>query len=93
MNTHRELGETDPVLMETCLEQLRKENLIVAKNGRDQESVDYRDYVISGDRQGFSGPGESRRRSPPGGNSDPHRKAAEGRDREEAFPASRTAGG
>ncbi|MBO5497111.1 MAG: hypothetical protein J5967_06860 [Oscillospiraceae bacterium] len=53
MNTHLDLAETDPVVMKTCLEQLRKENLIVAKNGRDPESEDYHDYILTPDKDKY----------------------------------------
>lgn len=53
MNTHLDLGETDPVVLQTCLAQLRKENLIVAKNGRDPESGDYHDYILTPDKEAY----------------------------------------
>ena len=53
MNTHLDLGEIDPAVMKTCLEQLRKENLIVAKNGRDPESDDYHDYILTPDKEKY----------------------------------------
>ena len=31
MNTHLDLSENDPAVMKTCLEQLRKENSIIAR--------------------------------------------------------------
>ena len=31
MNTHPDLSEIDPAVMKTCLEQLRKENSIIAR--------------------------------------------------------------
>ena len=53
MNTHLDLGETDPVVLKTCLEQLRKANLIVAKNGRDPASDDYHDYILTSDKEKY----------------------------------------
>ena len=53
MNTHLELEGIDPQAMETCLAELRKENLIVAKNGRPANSSDYHDYILSPDRERF----------------------------------------
>lgn len=50
MNTHVDIGGIDPDVLKTCLEQLRKENLIVAKNGKDPESDDYHDYILSTDK-------------------------------------------
>ena len=53
MNTHLDLEEGDPDVRRTCLEQLRKENLIVAKNGRDPESDDYHDYILTPDKEKY----------------------------------------
>ena len=60
MNTHLDLGETDPAVVKTCLAQLRKENLIVAKNGRDPESDDYHDYILIPDKEKYYAWYESR---------------------------------
>ena len=43
----------DDVTMETCLAELRREKLIVAKNGRPADSGDYHDYILSPDRENF----------------------------------------
>ena len=60
MNTHLDLEEGDPAVRKTCLEQLRRENLIVAKNGRDPESDDYHDYILSPDKEKYYAWYESR---------------------------------
>ena len=52
-NTHLDLDEIDPAVLETCLEQLRKEKLIVAKNGKDPESTDYHDYILTPDKEKY----------------------------------------
>lgn len=52
-NTHLDLSEIDPDVTKTCLEQLRKENLIVAKNGKDPESDDYHDYILTPDKEKY----------------------------------------
>ncbi len=53
VNTHLELEGIDPETLDTCIEELKKENLIVLKNGRDPESLDYHDYIISPDRERY----------------------------------------
>ena len=47
------LEGVDPLILESCVTQLSKAGLIVPKQGADPESTDYRDYVISADRQRF----------------------------------------
>ena len=47
------LEGVDDLILESCVTQLRKIGLIVAKNGCDPESTDYRDYVLSADRKAF----------------------------------------
>ena len=49
-NTHLELEGIDSETLQTCMEELKKENLIVLKNGKDPDSLDYHDYIISPDR-------------------------------------------
>ena len=47
------LEGVDQLVLESCVTQLCKAGLIVPKQGTDPASADYRDYVISGDRQRF----------------------------------------
>ena len=60
INTHLELEGMDPVLVGTCLKQLREEGLIVVKNGRDPESNDYHDYILTPDKEKYYSWHESR---------------------------------
>ena len=48
-----QLEGVDRLVLESCVTQLCKAGLIVPKQGADPASADYRDYVISGDRQRF----------------------------------------
>ena len=43
----------DELILQSSVTQLSKTGLIVPKAGADPGSADYRDYVISADRQGF----------------------------------------
>lgn len=43
----------DSLVLESCVTQLCKAGLIVLKKGADPSSADYRDYVISADRQKY----------------------------------------
>lgn len=52
-NTHLELQGFDATIIETCVEQLRHAGLIVLKRGKAENSVDYRDYIISPNREVF----------------------------------------
>lgn len=47
------LEGVDELILESCVTQLARSGLIVPKKGADSGSTDYRDYVISADRQGF----------------------------------------
>ena len=46
-NTHMDLEGFDSIIIETCVEQLRKAGLIVLKHGVNEGSLDYHDYLIS----------------------------------------------
>ena len=52
-NTHLDLEGIDQSTLETCLEELREKELIVAKNSRPEDSNDYHDYIISANREEF----------------------------------------
>lgn len=52
-NTHLELEGIDNDILETCVEQLRNEGLIVLKRGKPIDSFDYHDFIISPQREIF----------------------------------------
>lgn len=47
------LEGVDELILESCVTQLSRAGLIVPKKGANPDSTDYRDYVISADRQAF----------------------------------------
>ena len=53
INTHLRLVDIDEDIIETCVEQLRDLGLIILKRGRKKKSVDYRDYIISPNKELF----------------------------------------
>ena len=53
INTHLRLEDVDNEIIETCVEQLSELGIIILKRGRSEKSVDYRDYIISPNRELF----------------------------------------
>ena len=53
INTHMALEGIDGNIIETCVVKLREAGLIVLKHGKETGSADYRDYMISPDRELF----------------------------------------
>ena len=49
-NTHMEIRGVDRAILETCVAQLKEKKLIVLKEGAAPDSLDYRDYVMSAER-------------------------------------------
>jgi len=49
-NTHMEIRGIDEAVLETCVAQLKEKKLIVLKAGADPESLNYRDYLVSAER-------------------------------------------
>ena len=49
-NSHMEIKGVDNNILETCVAQLKEKKLIVLKKGADPDSLDYRDYVMSAER-------------------------------------------
>lgn len=49
-NTHMEIRGIDKAILETCVAQLKEKKLIVLKAGADRDSLDYRDYLVSAER-------------------------------------------
>ncbi len=47
------LEGVDEDILQSCVTQLRLAGLIVPRKGADPESTDYRDYVLSADRERF----------------------------------------
>ena len=47
------LEDVDETIIQSCVTQLHKEGLIVPKKNADPESTNYRDYVLSADREKF----------------------------------------
>ena len=50
-NTHLELRGIEKSSLETCVAQLKEKKLIVLKTGADRDSLDYRDYLMSAERE------------------------------------------
>lgn len=53
INTHLKLEDIDEDIIETCVEQLRDLGLIILIRGRKKRSVNYRDYIISPNKELF----------------------------------------
>ena len=53
-NTHMEIRGIDKSVLETCVAQRKEKKLIVLKKGADPESLDYRDYLISAEREVYN---------------------------------------
>lgn len=49
-NTHMEIRGIDKAILETCVAQLKEKKLIILKAGADRDSLDYRDYLVSAER-------------------------------------------
>ena len=49
-NTHMEIRGVDKAILETCVAQLKEKKLIVLKEGAAPDSLDYRDYLMSAER-------------------------------------------
>lgn len=49
-NTHMEIRGVDQAILETCVAQLKEKKLIVLKTGAKPDSLDYRDYLVSAER-------------------------------------------
>ena len=53
-NTHMEIRGIDKAILETCVAQLKEKKLIVLKTGADPDSLDYRDYLVSAERDVYN---------------------------------------
>ena len=50
-NSHMQIRGIDADILETCVAQLKEKKLIALKTGAKADSLDYRDYVISAERE------------------------------------------
>ncbi len=53
-NTHMEIRGIDKAILETCVAQLKEKKLIILKAGADRDSLDYRDYLVSAERDVYN---------------------------------------